>query len=371
MMASLAVYVAMANKVDRETLGAAILPQLWMMAMTPLLSADQFSQFMSAIQDMGQRVQKEQLAHLRDMKRMQEHTDSYVSGGSPAPAAQSGGGEVDFATLVGASGSGGTAAGLPTRSAHIAPSSVTITPTLTPSHTGSPAFLTPSATGTSTNVSSSGFSPTPLAPSAPPARPRASPSPSPLAGQTVNQHSFFSQLQTTPLSASTPLAGPPPVPSSALSVSGLGASLPPLIPTSSSLGSLSQSGPTDSQQHASPGPSVSSSWGLPPLVPTSSSLGQGGAAPLSKSRPMAAGVAAGMLTPSAAPNRIGTPSSRAASPASAGAGASASAGVGVGVGLGASATQPAASWSGGMLTPSKPPQPARAALDWADFDPLK
>ncbi|KAI3477284.1 hypothetical protein L1887_61059 [Cichorium endivia] len=102
---------SMAAKVDRETLATAIIPQLWIMSMGPLLNADQFGRFMKAVREMSTRVEKEHTAHLRDVKRMQEHTDSYTAdaraGGPGANGAAGGvtgigaGGEIDFATLVG------------------------------------------------------------------------------------------------------------------------------------------------------------------------------------------------------------------------------------------------------------------------------
>lgn len=111
MVATLAVHESMAAKVDRETLATAIIPQLWVMSMGPLLNADQFGRFMKAVREMSTRVEKEHTAHLRDVKRMQDHTDSYTAdaraGGPGANGAAGGvtgigaGGEIDFATLVG------------------------------------------------------------------------------------------------------------------------------------------------------------------------------------------------------------------------------------------------------------------------------
>lgn len=382
MMASLAVYVAMSTKVDRETLGGAVLPQLWMMAMTPLLSADQFSRFISAIQDMGSRVQREQLAHLQEVKRMQEHTDSYVGGGSTsslpspsAPVGQGGGGEVDFATLVGSTGTPsmkdsvgsdlpdfGSTPGFGSGSG--SGTHKTITPTLTPSHTGGGGanFLAPHRTGGSFTA--------PLAPSAPPARARATPSPlaQPALSNDTSAASLFTSSQQSPLASSSPSNGPlpgapivrspgwssgaPPAarggtsnPQNALSVAGLGTSLPPLAPTASSLNSLGPITPSNTSAFSSisklaaPSQPPSAPVGLPPLVPQTSSLG----GPLPRSQGLApSGFASGgVLSPSAAGP---TQTTRSSSPA----------------------------WTGGVLTPSKPPQPARSnASAWADFDPLK
>ncbi|UZJ56775.1 hypothetical protein CBS101457_006095 [Exobasidium rhododendri] len=158
MIATLAVHEAMSKKVDRETLATSIIPQLWTMSMGAQLSADQFLRFMNAVDEMGQRVRTEHLQHLREVKRMQDHTESYVAGSSANGASNSLGnqssssGDVDFATLVGSgknSGNqvardmpaGGNALDVMSWDALGPPTSVTPaaidTPTLTPSHTGS------------------------------------------------------------------------------------------------------------------------------------------------------------------------------------------------------------------------------------------
>lgn len=96
----------MSRKVDRETLATSIIPQLWTMSIGPQLNADQFQRFMRAIDEMGARVKTEQLQHLQEVKRMQDHTESYAAGASSASNRSSGltaSGEVDFATLVGSS----------------------------------------------------------------------------------------------------------------------------------------------------------------------------------------------------------------------------------------------------------------------------
>ncbi|CBQ71721.1 conserved hypothetical protein [Sporisorium reilianum SRZ2] len=116
MVATLAVHESMATKVDRETLATAIIPQLWVMSMGPLLNAEQFGRFMKAVREMSARVEKEHTAHLRDVKRMQEHTESYTAeGGGTGRGGGAGGGvtgigaggEIDFATLVGQTKTGG------------------------------------------------------------------------------------------------------------------------------------------------------------------------------------------------------------------------------------------------------------------------
>lgn len=111
MVATLAVHEGMSAKVDRETLATAIIPQLWVMSMGPLLNAEQFGRFMKAVKDMSRRVEVEHMAHLKDVRRMQEHTDSYTAEGKDGAMGSGGlgggvtgigaGGEIDFATLVG------------------------------------------------------------------------------------------------------------------------------------------------------------------------------------------------------------------------------------------------------------------------------
>lgn len=117
MVATLAVHEAMSSKVDRETLATAIIPQLWVMSMGPMLNAEQFGRFMKAVKEMSGRVEKEHTAHLKDVKRMQDHTDSYTSTSAGAAGGGGGlgggvtgigaGGEIDFATLVGQTKTGG------------------------------------------------------------------------------------------------------------------------------------------------------------------------------------------------------------------------------------------------------------------------
>ncbi|CDR87167.1 related to SCY1-putative kinase [Sporisorium scitamineum] len=117
MVATLAVHESMAGKVDRETLATAIIPQLWVMSMGPLLNAEQFGRFMKAVKEMSGRVEKEHTAHLRDVKRMQEHAESYTAEGGVGGRGGVGGGvtgigaggEIDFATLVGQTKTGGGA----------------------------------------------------------------------------------------------------------------------------------------------------------------------------------------------------------------------------------------------------------------------
>jgi len=77
-------------KVDREAVATLILPQLWTLSMGPMLSLGQYSRFMSAIQKLGQRVEKEHKQFLRDHQRIDDRT-SLAPGPSMTP---------DFATSV-------------------------------------------------------------------------------------------------------------------------------------------------------------------------------------------------------------------------------------------------------------------------------
>ncbi|WWC68467.1 uncharacterized protein I206_102395 [Kwoniella pini CBS 10737] len=113
MMATLAVHEAMGAKVDREAIATLVLPQLWAMSMGPLLNADQFTKFMTVVKTLGSRVEQEHSQHLRDVHRIEAQTASLsgqnafsLNGSSPNLGSGSGGGELDFETLVrGGSGS--------------------------------------------------------------------------------------------------------------------------------------------------------------------------------------------------------------------------------------------------------------------------
>lgn len=271
MVATLAVHESMASKVDRETLATAIIPQLWVMSMGPMLNAEQFGRFMKAVKEMSARVEKEHTAHLRDVKRMQDHTDSYTGeGGNRMGAGGSGGGvtaigaggEIDFATLVGqtktagggekkvvddpfgladdfaALGTAGAVAGTPSLAvaSDISPAVSNVhTPIggLTPTHTGKSGSTLPSASslaktnGSSTRLSSSTIATPPsLAPPPSYTRPTTlstsslttsinpiSPATTPIAAprwSTVLQPSTssFSTLSAPALSSANPTGGP-------------------------------------------------------------------------------------------------------------------------------------------------------------------
>ncbi|CAO1632953.1 unnamed protein product [Sympodiomycopsis kandeliae] len=268
MIATLAVHEGLATKVDRETLAVHIIPQLWAMSMGPLLSSDQFEKFMKATREMGEKVAKEHMAHLKEAKRLQDHTDEYSrsqnngSNGGDLMGNGSNGGQVDFATLVGsgkdstsgvprdvpATSSSGTSNfdpfafdDLPTSSSSnrtITPSAVT--PTLTPSHTGSSSMLPrpPVKTSYTGNLSSSSIG-LPTLSSKPPAQQRTlssssrnftSPPPPPgwSSGSTLLPSSSAKSTPSSEL--------PPSINTMSLSTSAGG--LPPLQPQTSSLGSM-------------------------------------------------------------------------------------------------------------------------------------
>ena len=160
-IATLAVHEAMSKKVDRETLATAIIPQLWVMSMGPLLNSEQFSRFMKAVKEMSTRVETEHTQHLKEVKRMQDHTESYVSQQSAGGGSMMGGvtgigagGEIDFETLIGSARTAGGESIQVSRDHATDPfgfdepstASTPIqgsTPALTPSHTGGSAFLAP------------------------------------------------------------------------------------------------------------------------------------------------------------------------------------------------------------------------------------
>jgi SCY1-like protein 2 len=284
MVATLAVHDAMAKKVDRETLATSIIPQLWAMSMGPQLTAEQFQRFMRAIDEMGERVKKEHLQHLQEQKRMQDHTESYVAGSSAGGGDTISGltpsGDVDFATLVGSAKAGGqqVARDMPVGgnvldvmswddldSTSVSTPAQSMTPTITPSHTGStkPAnngFNTTSSTNTLTPSSLSGnrtIAPPPI-------------------NNPVSRPSFTSNLSSSS-NPSKPNVAPPP-----------GWSGNTLSPSSSStnmsgFGGSSASGPnynisltpaSSNTNSSSPLALTTNSFaGLPPLVPQTSSLG--------------------------------------------------------------------------------------------------
>lgn len=99
-MATLSVQEAMGLKVDREAVATLVLPQLWAMAMGPLLNVEQFQRFMGVIRVLGERVEKEHNQYLRDSQRIEDRSATAVNGASPGTAFNP---SVDFASLVGGS----------------------------------------------------------------------------------------------------------------------------------------------------------------------------------------------------------------------------------------------------------------------------
>ncbi|KAF8228958.1 kinase-like protein [Tricholoma matsutake] len=98
MVTTLSVQEAMGFKVDREAVATLVLPQLWAMSMGPLLNLEQFNRFMTVIQKLSQRVEKEHAQFLRDSQRLEDRSTTSVSGSS---GSQPYGGSVDFENLVG------------------------------------------------------------------------------------------------------------------------------------------------------------------------------------------------------------------------------------------------------------------------------
>lgn len=287
MVATLAVHDAMAKKVDRETLATSIIPQLWAMSMGPQLTSEQFQRFMRAIDEMGERVKKEHLQHLREQKRMQDHTENYVAGSSAGGEGNvsdlTPSGDVDFATLVGsAKGTGQQVArdmpvggnvldvmswdDLDTTSVSTPAQSMTPT-TITPSHTGStkPTNNGFSNASTNSNTTSTLSGSRTIAP--------------PPINKPVSRPSFTSTLSSSSDAGKSSVAPPP------------GWSGNTLFPSSSSSsstnmggsGGMSSSAPNYNISLTSPSPTnhpssplaltTNSFAGLPPLVPQTSSLG--------------------------------------------------------------------------------------------------
>jgi hypothetical protein len=122
MMATLGVHEAMGAKVGLEAIATLVLPQLWSMSMGPLLNVDQFGHFMAVIKSLGSRVESEHSKHLREVKKMEEQTNSFANGNAENPFDFSGGGssqEVDFEALV--KGGGGASAAAPAAAAAVDP----------------------------------------------------------------------------------------------------------------------------------------------------------------------------------------------------------------------------------------------------------
>lgn len=102
----------MGKKVDITAIATLILPQLWAMSMGPLLSAQQFDRFMTAIDRMGGRVRQEHSRHLAEVKRLEESSANPTAGAGPSLMIGSDG-EVDFAALVRGVGQAGGAKAVP------------------------------------------------------------------------------------------------------------------------------------------------------------------------------------------------------------------------------------------------------------------
>ena len=358
MVATLAVHEAMAAKVERETLATAIIPQLWVMSMGPLLNAEQFGRFMKAVKQMSARVETEHMAHLKDVKGMQEHADSYTAAGANggAGAGMAGGvtgigagGEIDFATLVGQTKTTGGQeklvskddpfgladdfAGLSTGAAMVAsdvsPSVSTVaTPMtgLTPTHTGKAAAATVAVPSFKSNGSRPSSSITTITAAAAPAL---APPPSYVRPT----------LSTASSSASTKSAAGPAVnaswnsvlqPSSS-SLSAVPAVKPPATTTLSS-----SSGPN---YNITLPPATGSNWSNPSVAPSLRTFGAPAIEPSTAS------------TMSVLPS---TPAAPAAAPPS---------------------MPGPPGWGGSVLQPNKPASSGAAAKSnatdaWKDFDPF-
>jgi SCY1-like protein 2 len=106
MIATLAVHEQIGLKCDIQAIATLVLPQLWAMSITPLLSAEQFRRFMNVIKQLGTRVEEEHSRHLAEIKRLE---DSNASHRRTSTLDADGTGEVDFASLVRGPSSTGSA----------------------------------------------------------------------------------------------------------------------------------------------------------------------------------------------------------------------------------------------------------------------
>jgi SCY1-like protein 2 len=106
MIATLAVHEQIGLKCDIQAIATLVLPQLWAMSITPLLSADQFRRFMTVIKQLSNRVEEEHSKHLAEIKRLEETSGTgHVRRGTLEANGQPR--EVDFEALVrGGSGQG-------------------------------------------------------------------------------------------------------------------------------------------------------------------------------------------------------------------------------------------------------------------------
>ncbi|PWO01388.1 hypothetical protein FA09DRAFT_327316 [Tilletiopsis washingtonensis] len=304
MIAILAVHEAMAKKVDRETLAVAIIPQLWAMSMGAQLTADQFQRFMKTVREMGERVEKEHMLHLREQRNMQEHTESYVGAGANGRAAGGGSlgggvtgigssGEIDFATLVGGGPTSSAARAEVPRDAAATSADpfgwddlgstsntpAAVTPALTPSHTGSlgrPAAVTPALTPSHTGTLGRPAATSAALPAfaAPPLATRSALAPPPSSSPRPSLQAAYS---SSSLGGSSTSAAPPGWAGSTLAPAPRN-SLPPAAPASTS-GPNYNLNLEPASGFGSTALAPSSFGSLPPLQPQTSSLGFSSLAP--------------------------------------------------------------------------------------------
>ena len=107
MIATMAVHEQIGLKCDIQAIATLVLPQLWAMSITPLLSAEQFAKFMSVIRQLGARVEEEHSRHLAEVKRLEESSGAGAQRRASALEID-GTGDVDFEALVRGSSSTGS-----------------------------------------------------------------------------------------------------------------------------------------------------------------------------------------------------------------------------------------------------------------------
>ncbi|EJT45147.1 clathrin-coated vesicle protein [Trichosporon asahii var. asahii CBS 8904] len=320
-MATLSVHEAMGQKVSLDAIATLL---------TPVLNTDQFARFMSVIQTLGARVEREHSQHLREVRKMEEQTATMNVSNGDNPFDFSGQSqEVDFETLVkGGTPSASTPAAASTADPWDMDNWGNDDLNSIPGFGAAPKVSTPTlgrpAISTQSSFTRSTSPPQGKSPRAGSSR---------LGARQVSSSSFNSAAFESPK------------PSAFQALQPQSSTLAPLQPTSSSLSTLSPTPQRPAPQPAQPASASSApnyNISLPPMKPKSP---PGFGAPLQPTR--------GMSPKPYQPMQSMQPMQ--AQPA-------------------ASAAPPG--WSNGVMQPTAAPKPAwnasqAASTDWGDFDPLK
>lgn len=290
-------------------------------------------------------MEEEHLQHLREVRRVQEHTDSHLSGGGTSGGVigiGSGDGEMDFARLVGSGKNTGSeiardgkkdlfdvddpfgTSNHPFGSSNPSGSN---TPFLTPSHTGT-GSMPSNSTGFNNSLSSTSIRPSPLA--------------------RVSSSNLSNGTPTSNYNSSSSILSPPPPPSTSTRLPGPPTNTRPL--TSSNLSSSSS-------------PALAASWNStltpssnfnPPIPNSASNSANGGP---NYNITLAPATGSSWNTPSNTSNLSSSFSLPPALPSTT---------------INSSATPPAASWNS-VMQPNKSSSlnnSKKQAHDWKDFDPF-